>query len=163
MIVAVKFLHIAALSLWCAGLLALPLLLALHAPGGGQQNFARLRLVTHGGYTRIVTPAAVIAIAAGTALIFLRGTWTPWFFTKLVLVGILALFHAWIGHVTLAMGEGDGDVPSPRAWPVVAGVSTVVVAILVVVLAKPGISADLIPDWLEQPRNQSLPVEEVPI
>lgn len=163
MISIVKFVHIAALSLWCAGLLALPLLLALHEPDRGQHRFARLRMVTHAGYTRIVTPAAIVAITAGTMLIYLRGTWVPWFLAKLVLVGILALFHAWIGHVTLEMGERDGDTPAPRAWPVVGGASVVIVAILTMVLAKPAIPTDVVPDWLASPRNQSLPVEEVPI
>lgn len=159
----VKFIHIAALSLWCAGLVALPLLLARHHPDRTQHQFTRIRLVTHYGYTRLVTPAAVIAITAGTVLIYLRDVWTPWFLVKLVLVGWLALFHAWVGHITLNMGERDGDYCPPPAWPIVGGSLATMIGILVLVLAKPAISADLLPDWATSPRHQALPVGEVPI
>lgn len=162
-ITGLKFLHISALSLWCAGLVALPLLLARHHPDRTQHHFTRLRLVTHHGYTRVVTPAAVIAIAGGTALIYLRGTWTPWFLAKLVLVGLLALFHAWVGHITLNMGERDGEYHPPPAWPLVGGSLATMIAILVLVLAKPAFGIDLLPGWLTSPRNQPLPVGEVPM
>ena len=46
MIAALKFLHIAALSIWCAGLVGLPLLLARHAPSDDQHRYSRRRLVT---------------------------------------------------------------------------------------------------------------------
>jgi uncharacterized membrane protein len=138
-------------------------MLALHDPAGEQHRFARLRIVTHSAYTRIVTPAAVIAIAAGTVLIFLRGTWVPWLFLKLLFVGLLALFHGYIGHVTLVMGERDGDYRAPPAWPIVAGSLATMVVILTLVLAKPAVPDGLVPDWLAHPRNQALPVDEVPI
>jgi len=80
----VKALHIAALILWSAGLIALPLVLGKHEAGEEQADYARLRRITNYGYTRIVTPAAVIAVSAGTALIFLREVFVPWMFAKLV-------------------------------------------------------------------------------
>ncbi|MET0271270.1 MAG: CopD family protein [Sphingomonas sp.] len=162
-VTAVKFLHIAALSLWCAGLIALPLLLALHDPRRQQHLYARLRIVTHSAYTRLVTPAAVVSIAAGTALIYLRGTWVPWFFAKLLFVGVLALVHAFIGHVTLQMGERDGDYCPPPAWPIVGVAIAAMIVILTLVLAKPAIGTDLMPGWMTSPMHQPLPVDEVPI
>jgi uncharacterized membrane protein len=68
----VKALHIAALVIWCAGLFALPLMLARHDPAIGQADYSRIRLASHYGYTWVVTPAAMLAVAAGTLLIFLR-------------------------------------------------------------------------------------------
>jgi len=162
MITALKFLHIAALSVWCAGLVGLPLLLARHGPNDDQLDFARRRLVTHNFYIRLVTPAAVIAIAAGTALIFLRDVFIPWMFAKLVVVGVLVTIHAWMGHVTLEIGEQKGNYDPPAGGPLVTASLLAMTAVLVLVLAKPVIRDTLAPSWLLEPRGQSLPVDAVP-
>lgn len=165
MIAAIKFLHIAALAIWCAGVIALPLLLAKHDADDEQMDYARLRMLTHRAYTFIVTPAAVITIAAGTVLIFMRQVFTPWMFAKLVGVGALVLLHAWIGHITLIVGERQGAYAPPRLWGPAAlfGAFIAIAAILILVLAKPPIDGSLAPDWLTAPRDQPLPVDEVPM
>ena len=162
MIAFVKFLHIAALAIWCAGLIGLPLLLAKHDSREEQQDYSRLRILTHQAYISVVTPAAVIAIALGTALIFMRGVFEPWMFAKLVLVGMLVLAHAWIGHVTLKVGEEHGFYDPPAAWPLVAISMTVMLTVLALVLGKPLLGEDLAPDWLKEPQGHPLPVDEVP-
>jgi len=163
MIAAFKFLHIAALSIWCAGLVALPLLLARHHPADNQSEFARTRLVTHQVYVAIVTPAAVIAITMGTALIFLRGVFVPWMFAKLAVVGLLVLMHAWIGHITVKVGEERGDYRSPPAGLLVGSSLLVMLAILILVLGKPVLEEGLVPAWLLRSQGQPLPLREVPI
>lgn len=163
MIAALKFLHIAALSIWCAGLVGLPLVLAKHDPGDEQLDYARLRVLTHQAYVGVVTPAAVIAIAMGTALIFMRDAFVPWMFAKLVMVGVLVLIHAWIGHITLTLGERQGRYGSPRVWPLIAISMTAMVATLILVLGKPVLNEEwLAPGWLLEPQGQPLPVGEVP-
>lgn len=157
-----KFAHIAALLVWCAGLIALPIMLAQHEHGDSQHRYARIREFTHYSYTRLVTPAAVIAVAAGTVLIFLRETFVPWFFAKLAFVGALVVLHALIGNVVVRMGEEKGDVIAPRPFLPVALVIGTIVAILALVLGKPIFTPDAAPEWLQSPRNQSLPVDEVP-
>ena len=163
MIVAVKLLHIAALSIWCAGLIALPLLLAKHDHHDQQAVFSRLRLLTHRAFIGLVTPAAVIAIAMGAALLFMRDVFVPWMFVKLVLVGVLVLLHAWIGHITINMGERQGDYDPPRARWLLALSLAAMCAILVLVLGKPVMSDRLAPSWLTEPMDQPLPVDEVPM
>jgi putative membrane protein len=163
MIAAIKLLHIAALSIWCAGLIGLPLLLAKHDQDDQQEDFSRLRVLTHQAYIRVVTPAAVIAIALGTALIFLRGVFVPWMFAKLVLVGVLVLLHGWIGHVTVSIGEGKGDYAPRRAWPFLMAAAAAMLIILLLVLGKPVLGEGLVPGWLVQPQDQPLPVDEVPM
>lgn len=158
----VKGLHIAALILWCAGLLVLPLMLAKHELGERQADYSRLRLLTHDSYTKIVTPAAVIAIAAGTALIYLRAVFEPWMFAKLVAVGLLVALHALIGHTVVLMSERRGKYAPPSPIPLIAGSIATMIVVLLLVLAKP-VMPDLIPDWLEQPHNRQLPVAETPI
>ena len=164
MIATVKFLHIAALAIWCAGLVSLPLLLSRHDRDEEQADYARLRLLTHKAYVMIVTPAAVLTIALGTALIFLRGVFVPWMFAKLVAVGVLVILHAWIGHITLIEGERQGNYAPPRYFPALALTITVAatMTILTLVLGKPQMSATLAPDWLAKPQHQALPVDEVP-
>lgn len=158
----VKGLHIAALILWCAGLIALPLVLSKHDVGEQQADYARLRRITHYGYTRIVTPAAVIAIAAGTGLIFLRGVFEPWMFAKLVAVGLLVCLHAFVGHVVLLMSERRGEYAPPSAVPLVVASILTMTVVLLLVLAKP-VVPDIAPAWLKAPQNRQLPVEETPI
>ncbi len=164
MIALIKLIHIAALSIWCAGLAGLPLLLSKHDSDDAQADYAHLRLLTHQAYIFIVTPAAVITIAMGTALIFLRDAFVPWMFAKLVAVGVLVLLHAWIGHITLMVGEQQGDYQPPRFWPpfMLCVTSLAIIVILLLVLGKPMLGADLAPDWLLEPRGQPLPVDEVP-
>lgn len=164
MITAVKFLHIAALAIWCAGLVSLPLLLSKHDKDDAQAEYARLRLLTHKAYVVIVTPAAVITIALGTALVFLRGAFVPWMFAKLVAVGVLVILHAWIGHITLIEGERQGHYDPPRYFPAFALTITAAatMTILGLVLGKPQLSGRLVPDWLTKPQHQALPVDEVP-
>lgn len=158
----VKAAHIAALVLWCAGLVALPLVLGRHDEGEAQADYARLRRITHYGYTRIVTPAAVVAIACGTALIFLRGVFVPWMFAKLVAVGLLVALHALVGHTVVQMSERRGDYVPPSPVPLLGVVMATMIAVLLLVLAKPVIP-DLTPAWLDTPRHRQLPVEETPI
>ena len=161
-ITIVKGLHIAALLLWGAGLIGLPLLLAEHRRDDGQIEYQQIRRFTHYGYTRLLTPAAVIAVAAGTALLFLRGVFVPWMFAKLALVAGLVALHAWIGNLVVRMGEHNNRrQPSPPLPLVIAGL-TLMTGILLLVLGKPDIGTDIVPDWLQSPRGRQLPVDEVP-
>lgn len=163
MIATIKFLHIAALCIWCAGLIGLPLLLARHSPADDQAAFSRLRIITHHGYIAVVTPAAVLSIALGTALVFLGNVFVPWMFAKLVLVGVLVVIHSWLGHITLQAGKRQGGYDPPGAAGFVVASLVAMVTILLLVLGKPLIGPEIVPDWLLSPRGQSLPVREVPI
>ena len=157
-----KGVHIAALLLWCAGLLALPLMLARHTADEEQADYTRLRLLTHFSYSWVVTPAGVVAIIAGTWLIFLRGVVEPWFFAKLVAVGLLVVLHAWIGHVVVLMSERRGDYIPARPGLLLVGSMTIMLAALLLVLGKP-VLPDITPDWLERPLGRQLPFSDTPI
>ncbi|MBK5926446.1 CopD family protein [Rhodobaculum claviforme] len=172
MIAALKFLHIAALSVWCAGLLALPVVMQVygrHPAMRSQARYAEFRLLAHRSYTRIVTPAAVVAIAAGSGLIVALRLVDPWMLAKLAAVSGMVLVHAWLGHLVAQSGERAGDLaagwrlPSPliALWlglPLMA-------AVLWLVLAKPDLSdlAAGLPAVLTEPQGRSLPDAVVPI
>ena len=154
-----KALHISMLGLWCAGLFALPLMLSRHDPSVGQADYARIRLGTHYGYTFVITPAAVVAVASGTLLIFLREAFVLWMFAKLVFVAFLVAFHAWVGHTIVAVAETEGSHESPEPFVPLLLLLVPILAILTLVLAKPELGEIPMPRWLEEPRGVQLPFD----
>lgn len=168
MIAALKATHISALAVWCAGLLLLPVLLHLHGRGAAvasQDGFARFRRLSHYSYTRIISPAAVIAVAAGTMLILVLDLVTPWMLTKLAAVAGMVLVHAWMGHLISQTGEQPRSYRMP---PPLIGLVLVIPLMLVVlwlVLAKPDLAplVEGLPDWLRSPQDRELPPGLTPI
>lgn len=168
MIALVKALHIAALVVWCAGLLALPLVLQTYgrrADLSTQSGFSAFRLLVHATYTRIVTPAAIIAIVAGTVLIFLRGLTPDWLVAKLVAVVGMVLIHAWLGHLCVEASIGRGSYRMPPPLLAVPPALLFMGAVLFLVLAKPNLTPliDALPVELREPQGRPLPSALTPI
>lgn len=153
----IKALHLAALVLWCGGLFALPLMLSLHDASAGQADFTRIRHVTHFGYIVAITPAALVAIGSGIALIFLREAYAPWLFAKLVVVALLVAFHAWVGSVLVRVAETEGVHPPPRPLLPMILLLAPILAILTLVLGKPDLHLIPLPEWLMRPQAGQLP------
>lgn len=154
--VVFKALHISTIALWAVGLMVLPLLFRSYRPQLSDPAYVRFRQLTHYTYIRFLTPSAVIAVGTGIVLILLRGIFEPWLFAKLALVSLLAMLHAYIGHMIVQTAETRGRVrlPSPLfvLWPVLL----VLAGILVLVLAKP-VVAFAWPQWMIEPQSWSLP------
>lgn len=168
MIALTKALHIAALSVWCAGLIALPIILHVHGRSPAMRTeagYAEFRLLSHRTYIALVTPAAVVAIAAGTGLILLEGLRAPWLIAKLAAVVGMVLLHAWFGHVISRTGQERGLYRPPLPWPGLAAGLGLMAVTLWLVLAKPDLAplAHHLPEWLLHPRGRSLPPALVPI
>lgn len=151
-IVWLKSLHIAALVIWCGGLLTLPILLTQREAAGERgTEIDRLHAFTRFAYIALVSPAAFIAIGSGTALILVREIFTVWLAVKLVFVGFLVFLHVWLGLLVLSVFKTDKNF---RPWRAISGVVTIgltVSAILWVVLAKPDISTDFLPSVFHEP------------
>jgi len=158
MIAALKFLHIVGLACWCAALVALPLLLHLYGGARREPQFIQFRLLTHIGYIGFATPAAVLAIAAGTSLIFLERVFEPWLFVKLAFVAVMVLIHMGFGQLIQRSGEERKSdwMPGPLVGLVL--VVPLMVAVLWLVLAKPApqVFAPLVPDFLLTPQDRGL-------
>ncbi|UOA16461.1 CopD family protein [Sulfitobacter dubius] len=154
-----KSAHIAALLLWCGGLLVLPLMLSRHDPAVTPEDYKRIRRATHTTYAIVVTPAAIIAVVAGTWLIFLTEAFVPWFYAKLVFVAALAAAHAWIGHQVVQVAEKPDERKTAPAFITLAAAMVPIVSILFLVLGKPDLSGVTLPDWLLSPRNGQLPFD----
>lgn len=145
-----KFLHVAAIAVWSAGLLCLPGLYLRRAHVQPGDDLHRLQALVRFLYVAVVSPAAFVAVGSGTALIFLRETFEPWFSLKLLLVGILVLIHVITGLVIIRLFEEGNVYPVWRFVTVTLTSLGVVSAVLLVVLAKPALP-DLVPDVLREP------------
>lgn len=149
-VVWLKFLHIAAISLWSASLIGLPGLYVQRAHASDESSLHRLQRLIRFLYVSVMSPAAFVGIASGTGLIFLRETWAPWFSTKLVLVGIMATIHILTGLVIVHLFDEGQIYPVWRFIAVTAVTTIIVAAILFVVLAKPDLPS-LFPDEMGEP------------
>ncbi|MFC3088567.1 CopD family protein [Tabrizicola soli] len=154
-----KALHLGFLALWVAGLFALPQMLARHDRTDLRAEFAQIRRATHYGYVWAITPAAVLAILTGGILIFLREAFTVWLFAKLVLVAGLVAVHAWAGHTIIAVAETDGEHEPPGPLAPTLVTVALVLGILFLVLAKPGLADLPLPRWLLAPLGHQLPFD----
>ena len=162
MIASLKFLHIAALVLWCGGLLVLPLLLARADNPVRAGEAARMRIFAHFAYNFCVSPAAVLATLAGGSLIFARWVFEPWMFAKLVQIGALVILHTYVGHCVARLGEEGYVRPAVPPAPLLAAGLAIMAGILVTVLSKPDLDASLMPDWLRQPLHRQLLLPPAP-
>jgi len=159
-----KALHIAALAIWGGGLLALPGLTTRElrvAAATADDPLERIwaHRMSRFLYDAIVSPAAVVAIASGTALIFVTRPLDGWLFLKLAAVTGLVVTHMGVGRLI-----DQAEAPEFRATRFVTralSVSTLVFLciILLLVLQKPAIPGTLFPDWLLERRAAApLPV-----
>ena len=151
-IVWLKSLHIAALVIWCGGLLTLPILLTQREAAGERgAEIDRLHTFTRFAYIVLISPAAFLAIGSGTALILVREIFTVWLAIKLVFVGFLVFLHVWLGLLVLSVFKTEKHF---RPWRAISGVVTItatLTGILWAVLAKPDISTDFLPAEFHEP------------
>lgn len=132
-------LHIAALILWCAALLYLPALIAgIHTekiaivePAHKYGSVARFV------FTSIATPAALVAIMAGTLVFLVNRTVEVWLVAKLTLVTGLVIVHALTGLVLLHTQDRSSKPVQRWCWMLSCAAGALMIAIIWVVLAKP--------------------------
>jgi protoporphyrinogen IX oxidase len=150
MIAWMKVLHIAAIAVWCAGLLALPSLFVRKSRMRTKVGFARLHRFTRFTFISVTSPAAFVAVGTGTALIFLREVFTAWMILKLFAVGLLVMMHVWASYTTIHLFEPGRKF---RIWQqvlMITGTLIAIAAILFFVLGKPAIDfGPLLPVWLQ--------------
>lgn len=127
-------LHIGAVICWCGSLLYLPALIAGTFSVNEKQ---RLQALTLKVFSRVATPAALIAIVSGTALFLAGGIIDRWLILKLTLVSILVLCHALSGWILIRTEQApDKNFALPCvAIGITAAIS--IPAIVWVVLTKP--------------------------
>ena len=168
MIAVLKAAHIIALSIWCAGLILLPILLHVYGRRPEirtQAGYAEFRWLTHYSYTGVITPAAVIAVMFGTILIFALEVLDAWMLAKLIAVSGMVLLHAWLGHLIVQAGEGRGAYRTPMAGLSLLALAPLIGLVLWLVLAKPSLEEliTLLPSALQEPRGNQIPARFDPL
>lgn len=154
-----KFLHIAGIAIWVAGLLYLAALLAGHRRVRDRQDFARVRMASRFAFMGLVSPAAFLAIGAGGALLFVSDALHPWMFVKLMAVGVLVIAHVQYGYVLTHLADEGAEGPTARIRIVVVAIFISAALVLYLVLAKPHISTDFLPAWFTEPGFLTRPAD----
>jgi protoporphyrinogen IX oxidase len=132
----VKGIHITTLVIWCAGLLYLPGLFAIHCEPREIRPFHRLRAMSRFSYIVITSPAAIIAVISGSVLIWLseiRGGWLP---VKLTVVAMMVGYHTLCGHLLSQLREPCRYAPAHMLALIVVP-ALLIPMVLWLVLAKP--------------------------
>lgn len=145
-----KAFHIAFLSVWAGGLVALPALIGPRMEPDAGEHARRLR-VTRLAFEVVVSPAAVFTVASGAALVFVASWETPWLAAKLGFVGGMGLLHMLIGRGLARRSARLEPGPAGRAAITVMAVA-LISAVLGLVLGKPEIGENLFPAFLREGR-----------
>lgn len=97
-----KVLHLGAVIIWCGALLYLPAAIAAAiGPGPAAVIETTQRRILRWIFNLVATPAALVAIASGTAIFVFQGPMTLWLLFKLAVVGLLVLAHGVAGMLIL--------------------------------------------------------------
>ena len=137
----VKAFHIISVITWFAALFYLPRLFVYHAMSDDTTSIERFKVMQSKLYYGIMMPSFVIASALGLWLLFDYG-WQAysgqyWLHTKLVLVGLLIIYHFYCGHL-LQVFKADKNTYSHTFYrwfnelPVL-----LLVAIIILAVVKP--------------------------
>lgn len=133
--------HVITLGMWSAGLLVLAGLYASPRGGASQADVHRHSVMCRYVYVVLASPSAILAIISGSALVAMLGVEGSWLLAKLAVVVLLALFHAYCGHLLHA--EGHETTPERRTpWrsPLLIFIPFLLIStIFFLVLAKPDI------------------------
>jgi protoporphyrinogen IX oxidase len=135
--IGVKLIHISAIALWSAGLLYLPGLFAEHARADGDEAFRRLRLRTRMVYVALMSPAAVVAIASGTVLVFLAASLGGWLVLKLWAVAAMVMLHVYFGGITAALHAQPQMRKPATHMLLLVPASLLIVVVVYLVTGKP--------------------------
>jgi protoporphyrinogen IX oxidase len=157
----VKLVHIAAISIWAAGLLALPFVL-MQRTGLAGRDLARFHRMVHFLHVVVMSPAAYIAVGSGIALIFLRETFVGWFSAKLLFVGLLVGMHVLAGRAALAVFDGEYRIGPLIGFSLTAGSLGAVLSILALVLVKPELGVEGLGDLFRPGELRRLAAEHLP-
>lgn len=104
-----KMLHVAAIISWCGLLLYLPAVIAQAAGRGAiDETPMSVRHLPHRLFTLVATPAALLAIGSGSAIILLEQPLGIWLILKLVAVTGMVVCHVLAGLLIVRLDQHPG-------------------------------------------------------
>lgn len=98
-VIWLKVVHVGGLVLWAGLLFYMPALFAAHVRPMDTPEFHRLRTISRITYVGIASPAAVMTIISGTALVVVTRVEDAWLVLKLGIVFLLLIYHIHCGTV----------------------------------------------------------------
>ncbi len=106
----VKALHLIAMVCWFAGIFYLPRLFVYHAACEDEPGRERFKIMERKLYRGITTPSMVATLVFGLWLISYNPTGylsQGWIHAKLLLVGLLVVYHVYCGHLVKVFRDDD--------------------------------------------------------
>jgi len=134
-----KALHVIAIISWMAGLLYLPRLFVYHCEvAPGSETSEKFKVMERRLLKAIMTPAAVVAWAAGLALAVIGGLFQDgWFHVKLSLVILMTVSH----YMMMRWKDdfaSDRNTRAQKYYRIANEVPTLLmIAIVILVIVKP--------------------------
>ena len=134
-----KALHLIFMVTWFAGLFYLPRLFVYHAMAEDTAGIERFKTMERKLYYGIMTPGMLLTLVFGIWMLAAYA-WQAygdqlWLQIKLVLVGMLVVYHLWCGRLVRAFREGRN--PHSHVWyrwfnevPVLFLVAIILLAVL---------------------------------
>ena len=95
----IKAFHIIFMVTWFAGLFYLPRLFVYHSTAYDSTSTKRFKVMERRLYYGITTPGGVLTIVSGLWLWMSHGVSGGWLYSKLALVLLLVVYHAWCGRI----------------------------------------------------------------
>lgn len=141
-VIWVLSLHVAAMLVWCGTqLLLLALIKGVHTHQGTDAPSPLLldnaTVLPRWLFTRLTTPAALLAITSGTAVFLMNHTIEAWLLLKLGLVSMLVVVLTLTGLLLLAARELPAKRIGRYCNLLLVSSASLMTAILWTVLAKP--------------------------
>ncbi len=133
-----KAFHVIFMVTWFAALFYLPRLFVYHAmiDADDERGEARLRTMERKLFRGIMTPAGVLTVISGLALIAGYGSVTlhwGWLHVKLVLVALLLGYHVWCGFLLRDFARGTNR--HDHVWYRIFNEAPTLLLVAIVILA----------------------------
>jgi putative membrane protein len=133
----IKAFHIIFMVTWFGGLFYLPRLFVYHAMSTDEVSLERFKIMERTLFYGIMTPGAVLTLFFGMWLMLGYDFSGGWLNVKLLLVGVLVIYHVYLGILMLDFKHGrnrHGHVYYRwlNEFPIL-----ILVAIVILVVVKP--------------------------
>lgn len=133
----IKAFHIIAVICWFAAIFYLPRLFVYHAMCEDQISNDRFKIMERKLLNGIMTPSAIATIVFGGWLLSYGAFWGTWMTIKLVLVGLVLVYHGWCIY-TVRLFKQDQNTRSHVFYRVMNELPVLaLVAIVILAVVKP--------------------------
>lgn len=132
--------HIIFMVAWFAGLFYLPRLFMYHALCRDQPGIERFKIMERKLFFAIMTPAGILTTVLGLWLLSRNWQWYRtqfWMLTKLALVGILWIYHAYCGYLLNRFNQNLNRFSSTFYRWFNEAPSLLLIAIVILVIVRP--------------------------